>query len=58
MNEMERIQRLERLFLFLIYNVDFDPSAFSGARMTQEDLAGLKADLKLEGALDPPEPRT
>lgn len=57
MTEAERIQRAERLILFLIYNVELDPHAFSGARLTQEDLSGVKADLKREGALNPPEAR-
>ena len=56
MTDTERIQRLERLVLFVVHNAEFTPGVFSGpgARMMQEDLAGVTADLKREMALDPP----
>lgn len=59
MSEKERIQRLERLVLFAIHNAEFCPGVFSGpnARMMQDDLAGVTADLKREGALDCSEPK-
>lgn len=50
--DVKRIQRLERIVLFVFRNATFDPhDALVHARGTQEDLAGVLADLKREQAL-------